>query len=525
MYDGADSLSVSSNEKLKSIIKRFHSHNNTRDGWIETWQDCYNYAMPNRTGFYSHVPGQRNTDLIFDSTAVIAVQEFASRMQAGLTPPFAKWFELQAGSEVPKERKSEVNRILEDIALYAWEVLQASNLDQELHEGYVDLTLGTGALLVEEGDAINPIKFTAIPQTQLVLGEGPFGKIDPVYRTREMTLENIQVTWPKASIPDKMHREASDKPDRSFKILECLKRDWKSKGTERYTFDVVCIEPEHLIFESEFKGDGSLPVIPFRWSKAAGEIYGRGPLLNSLPDVKTLNMTVELVLQNAEIAVAGMWQGDDDGTINPDTIELVPGSIIPRSPGSRGLEPLLAPGKFDVGQFILEDMRHTVKKALFNESLGAPEGTPMSATEVHERMADLARTIGSAYGRLHTELVTPLLRRVLYILKKQGRINIPLVNGREVKVINVSPLAQAQHNENVARVARTGELMNAIFGPQITGLVLKAEEVGAYIGSEIGVPDKLLRNDAEREEMAQAIAETAQQSQEQNGDMGGLLGG
>ena len=292
-----------------------------------------------------------------------------------------------------------------------------------------------------------------------------------------------------------------------------------------YDFHVVCVKPEALLFESEFKGDGSLPVIPFRWSKAAGEIYGRGPLLNSLPDVKTLNMTVELVLQNAEIAVSGMWQGDDDGMINPDTIELVPGSIIPRAPGSKGLEPLNAPGKFDVGQFILDDMRNTVKKALFNESLGAPEGTPMSATEVHERMADLARTIGSAYGRLHTEMVTPLLRRVLYILKKQGRINIPLVNGREVKVVNISPLAQAQHNENVARVARTGELMNAIFGPQVTGLVMKAEEVGAYIGGEIGVPDKLLRNETEREQMAQAIAQTAQQSQEQNGDMGGLLGG
>ena len=218
--------SLAEGEKLKSILKRFHAHNNTRDGWVETWQDCYDYAMPNRTGFYAHVAGQKNTDLIFDSTAVIAVQEFASRMQAGLTPPFAKWFELQAGSEVPKEQKSEVNRQLEEIALYAWEVLQASNLDQELHEGYVDLTVGTGALLVEEGDAINPIKFTAIPQTQLVLGEGPFGKIDPVYRTREMTLESIMVTWPKANIPDEMYRAAKETEQRKFQILECLKRDW-----------------------------------------------------------------------------------------------------------------------------------------------------------------------------------------------------------------------------------------------------------------------------------------------------------
>jgi hypothetical protein len=56
------------------------------------------------------------------------------------------------------------------------------------------------------------------------------------------------------------------------------------------------------------------------------------------------------------------------------------------------------------------------------ESLGRPEGTPMSATEVAERMADLSRQIGSSFGRLQSEFVTPLLRRVIRILSKQGRI-------------------------------------------------------------------------------------------------------
>jgi fumarylacetoacetate (FAA) hydrolase family protein len=139
----------------------------------------------------------------------------------------------------------------------------------------------------------------------------------------------------------------------------------------------------------------------------------------------------------------------------------------------------------------------------------------MSATEVHERMADLARTIGSAYGRLHTELTTPLLRRVVHILKMQGRIEIPMVNGREVKVVNVSPLAQAQHNENVARVGRWLQLMNAGFGPQMTNMVVKAEEAAIYTGQQIGVPEKLIRDDAERAEIAQAVAETQELATQQ----------
>tara|TARA_Y100000361_G_scaffold152185_1_gene171080 strand:- start:3850 stop:5403 length:1554 start_codon:yes stop_codon:yes gene_type:complete len=515
------------NEKLERIIKRFGTHDSVRDGWTQTWQDCYDYALPMRSGFFAEVAGQKHTDRIFDSTAVTSVQEFASRMQSGLTPPFAQWFHLAAGSEVPKEQRSEVTRQLEAIGTYVWEVLANSNLDQELHEAYVDLSVGTGAILVEEGDHISPVKFTAIPQTQIVLGNGPFATIDPIYRAREMTIEAIQLTWPKAKITEEMRHMAKDKPDKKFKCLECLERDWKNKRNESYDFSVVCLEPRELLYESEFAGDGSNPLVAFRWSKTAGEVYGRGPLFNTLADVKTLNMTVELVLQNAELSIGGMWQADDDGIINPDTIELVPGTIIPRAPGGKGLEPLNSPARFDVAQLIVDDMRHNVKKALFNETLGTPEGTPMSATEVHERMADLARTIGSAYGRLHTELVTPLIRRVVHILKKQGRIDIPLVNGREVKIVNVSPLAQAQHTENVARVARLGQLMNGMFGPQVTNVVLKAEEAGGYLASEIGVPDKLVRNDAEREELVQAIQQTAEQAQGQaaaQGNIGGPIG-
>ncbi|MGB0405500.1 MAG: portal protein, partial [Fusobacterium sp.] len=38
---------------------------------------------------------------------------------------------------------------------------------------------------------------------------------------------------------------------------------------------------------------GSNPFIAFRWSKASGEVYGRGPLINALAAIKTCNITVE----------------------------------------------------------------------------------------------------------------------------------------------------------------------------------------------------------------------------------------
>ena len=47
----------------------------------------------------------------------------------------------------------------------------------------MDLAIGTGVMLVEEGDAVNPIKFTAVPLPRVCLMNGPDGKIDAIYRT------------------------------------------------------------------------------------------------------------------------------------------------------------------------------------------------------------------------------------------------------------------------------------------------------------------------------------------------------
>ena len=76
-----------------------------------------------------------------------------------------------------------------------------------------------------------------------------------------------------------------------------------------------------------------------------------------MPDIKTANKVVELILKHASIAVTGIWQADDDGVLNPATVRLTPGTIIPKAVGSAGLTPLEAPGRFDVSELVLGDLR------------------------------------------------------------------------------------------------------------------------------------------------------------------------
>jgi len=147
--------------------------------------------------------------------------------------------------------------------------------------------------------------------------------------------------------------------------------------------------------------------------------------------------------------------------------------------------------------------------------LGNPDRTPASATEVAERMADLSRRIGSAFGRLQAELVQPVLQRVVYILKKQGRIELPTVNGREVKVRSVSPLAQAQHNQDITSVSRYLELVQGAFGPEVMNLLISSEQTAEYLAKKFGVPDNLVRDASERERIVQQAQQMQQQMQEQ----------
>jgi len=499
----------------KQKLERYEKAKAHRQNFVDLFEECYEYALPQRESFYYETAGQRRDDKIFDETAVVGVQEFASRLQSGLVPNFARWADLIAGSEIPKSERDFVDNDLDEITEYVFEILQNSNFSQEVHEAFMDLAVGTGVLCVDEGDAVNPVRFSAIPLPHVVLDTGPDDKIDHVFRERKgIRNSEITILYPDAKLDPKVQQRAQRDPEGKCTLLEVLCKDYSKKNEEAYLLYVIDMATKTYIKEQQFRGVGSNPYVCFRWSKCAGEVYGRGPLINALSAIKTTNLTIQLILENAQMAISGIYQMDDDGIINPDTINLVPGTIIPKSPQSGGLQPIQSAGRFDVADIVLSDMRLNIKRALYNDMLGNPDRTPASATEVAERMADLSRRIGSAFGRLQAELVQPVLQRVIYILKKQGRIELPTVNGREVKIRSSSPLAQAQSNQDITAVSRFLELVNAYFGPDTTNVLINSEETAIHLAKKFGVPDGLIRDREERREIV-AMMQQMQQMQQQ----------
>jgi len=505
------------------ILERFKTAKRIRENWENTWQEIFDYTMPGRDNLRVQSRGARRDDLVFDETAVVGVQEFASRMVQGITPNNVKWARLTPAPSIMNNLEpndaAEIQEELDKATAQVFDVIEASNFQQEAHEAFLDGALGTGSMVIQDGESMEPLNFHAVPISEVYLEAGPFDRIDAQFRVRTPKADDIKILWPKASISSKLADIIHNKPQTRIKLLEATMRNWDDPLITSHDHVVMDMSDKHVLFETSWSGLGSCPWINFRWAKNPGEVWGRGPAYNALSAIKTCNLVVQLILENAEMAITGVWQADDDGVINPANVRLVPGAVIPRSINSRGLEPLSSPGNFDVAQLVLRDMRHNINKALYNETLGRREGTPISATEVSERMAELSRQLGSTYGRLRTEFVDPVIQRVVYLLTRQGLVSLPgLPDGKEIKIIPTSPLSRAQRNEDITQHINFAQVVGQLFGPAAIQTMLDPQKFTEQLAQWYEVSSQLLRDPQAQQMLGQQTGDAAAQMAAQGMD-------
>lgn len=508
-YAATDSVApvLATDSLAERICKWYEAAKTKRMNFETLLEECYEFTLPNKPSYYEESnTASTRMERIFDETAVVGVTEFASRIQEGVVPPFKRWATIEAGSNATDEEKSSIAQQIEPVIDYIFEILASSNFATEINEALLDFAVSTGIMWVEEGTKDKPIRFYAVPAPSCWLDTGPFDQIDKFFRCHKRAIGDIGVMWPNAKLPDSL----AGKPESEcVEIIECVYRDWTAED-EQYIYALVYEKGKELLFRSILKGSGSCPFIAFRWSKLPGEVYGRGPVVAALPAIRTVNLVQQYLLENAELAISGMWQVDDDGVINIDTIEIVPGTLIPKAPNSLGLQPIAPASSFDLSQFVIEELRAAIRQALYNNTLGPRNGTtPVSAAEVYERTSDDAKRIAAPFGRLVSELLIPLMQRVVFILRRQGLIQLPDVDGKLLKLKPTGPLALQQELEDVLGWDRMMELGTARLGPEAVMMKVDADKSIEYLARKLGVPASLIRTAAEKEKLAAGMTQIA----------------
>lgn len=391
-----------------------------RAPWLARWDAAMRYTMPTN-----------DTDVatLFDATAADAVDNLAASIYSLMTPPESLWLTLIPESDASPDADAATAALRAN--------LNDSNFYTTIHQCYLDLViLGTACLFMAETPigASSAFSFTAVPMRDIAILP------NAVFHTATMpaceVLEKYPTWTPPADIADQIKRD----PATPLRLVQSL------VGTEFTAWlDVGGDIENNIVARGTFETN---PYIIFRWSVLSGEQYGRGPVLRALPDIKTANKVVELVLKNATIAVSGIWQADDDGVINLNNINLTPGAIIPKAVGSSGLTPLSSGADFDVSQIILKDLRERIRHALLADRLGLLSEKEMTATEIMARNSDMMRILGATYGRLLHEFIRPLTDRGLQILSRRGVI-APIVLNSDAELKYVAPITQMAVAENL----------------------------------------------------------------------------
>lgn len=500
-------------DKKDLLYKRFKNADARRTNWKNTYKEALEYFSPQRDTFDEPSKGSKRTNInrIFDSTGQDALDEAVSNAQAEIFPPQKNWGKLRLGPLL-KNKSEDLQQKLEEITELFFTSLHNSNFDTQVSEFLEDWMIGTGNMLMHKGTVDKPFIFEAIPLDQVYLERGKFGSVGGRFRKWKLPAHLIKETWPDANISQTLDAQIKQNPYEEICVIEytieddiaakTVSTDSQGKSfskmgkTKGFRYVVQIENSKEVIVERENK---SQPWINVRYAVSAGEVYGRGPVLKALADNKTLNKTKELVLKNASLAISGMWTVVDDGVINLENIIMEPGAKIPvmanpGNPSGPSISPLRSSADFNVSQIIINDLVKSIKSILMAEPMGEIDAPVKTATEVAYRAQRAAKRMGSPFGRMQSEGAEQIMMRGLYILEELGMIDLSgfTIDGNNIGIQHVSPLAVAQDQEELTAMTRYAEIISDFFGPNGLMMMTNPLEFSAEISRLLGVKTNLL---------------------------------
>ena len=503
------------------IKKRLDRLGQERGTWEVNWQEILDYVMPRKADVVTlRTRGEKRTEVLFDSTAITANNLLAASLQGTLTSPSLPWFSIKLRDEELNEDR-DVQLWLEDTARRMYDTFNVTNFNTEVHEMYLDLcSIGTAALFVEEGSKgfdTDGIHFNCLHIAEYYIQESIDGKVDTLYRKYKLTARQAVQEFGFDNVGEKIQTASKERPDHKFNFIHAVeptadyeRSTGKSATKLKFHSCHVCEEDKMVVRTG---GYNEFPYLVPRWSKATGEIFGRSPSFNALPDIKTLNKAVEIGLKAWAKAIDPPLLVQDDGVIG--RVRMTPAGItVIRNDGA--VKPLQIGTNWQITDLKENQLRTAIRQAYYSDQLQLQEGPQMTATEVQVRYELMQRLLGPTLGRFQSEFLNPLIERVFGIMYRAGALlkEPDIIQGTKIDVEYLGPLARSQRMEESVAIERLYSLaMNiAQIDPAIMDNIDHDEAVRLR-GKLLGVPKTVLRGKDDVDNMRTMRAEQAQMAQ------------
>jgi hypothetical protein len=515
--------------KRGKYLSRWAALKNERSSWMTHWRELSDVLMPRQGRFVTsdRNRGDKKHNNIYDSTASKALNTLSSGLMAGMTSPARPWFRLAVPD--PKLMQSSAVRVwLDDVGVLMREVFSRSNAYRAMHSMYKELGgFGTAACIILP-DFENVIHCHPLTVGEYAISTNSKGKVDTLYREFDMTVHQVVEEFGIDNVSTKV-KQAHDtgQLDQWITVLHAIEprkvRDLKKKDNKSMPWasvyvELACEDPDKVLRESGYK---RFPVIAPRWDVTGGDIYGNGPGMESLGDVKQLqhqqlrkstciDYQTEPPLQ-VPVSLRGHEHDMLPGGITYVDVNSPAGGIRSAFDVTLNLQHLLAD---------IQDVRQRIREVFFADlfaMMANDTRSNITAREIAERHEEKLLLLGPVLERLNNEMLSDMIDIVFDNLAESGALPKapPELQGVDLNVEFVSMLAQAQRAVATGSIDRLLQTVGGMaqMKPEVLDKLNGDEIVDAY-ADMLGVDPDLMAGDDAVAAIRQGRAQQAQAQQQ-----------
>jgi hypothetical protein len=529
------------NESRRRIWTRWNQLQTERTSWIDQWREISRFLLPSTGRFLTtdRNLGVKRNGNIYDEEATYALGVLAAGMMAGMTSPARPWFRLATPDKDLNETQS-VKIWLEQVGEIMLDVFSRSNTYRALHAGYEELgAYGTSANIIVPNfeRVLHNYPLTA---GQYAIATNDFDEVDTLFREFDMTIAQIvgrfvkqpggAMNWSTVSPTIKNIWDRGNGIDSWVTVLHCIQPrdeyDSSKADNKNMPFASIYMEKgynngERFLGESGYK---RFPCLAPRWKTSGGDIYGRGPGIETLGSIKQLQHQQLRKAQAIDYQVKPPLQVPT--SFKNQDINTLPGgvSFVDSTSAQSGIRSAwevnlnLGDLKIDI-----DDVRRRIGRNFYVDlflMLANDDRSGITAREIAERHEEKMLMLGPVLERLQDELLKPLVDIAFDRLIEANVLPPPPqeLHGVELNIEFVSVLAQAQRAVGTSSIDRLLGTIGSMaqFKPEVLDKI-DADAIVDKYSDQLGVDPKLIvANDKVaiiRQQRAQAAAKQQQAEQ------------
>jgi hypothetical protein len=518
------------------VLSTHQQMKSARGNFDTLWQKVSERVLPNYSDFIMQwAEGQRRTNLVFESTAVLALEHFCAALESMLCPATQQWHSLRP-SDPKYWGDASIAQWCDQLTDVLFRIRYApkANFQAQVHEVFAQIgAFGTGPMMVDDVVGYG-MRYRCLHLAETLGLENSAGVIDNVQRKYQLTAsaaldaENRGI-FEKGSLPPMIREAATRQPTSKYWFVHAVYPDpeYSPRRVDGMPFKSVHIAQEMrcLLKESGYR---TQPILMPRYRVNSKETYGRGPGVDVLPDILMLNEMAKTNIRGRQRAAAPPILLADDGTMaafdmRSDALNY--GTLS--ADGKALVQPLQLGANFESTVEFMNESRKLIERAFLVDifSILADPNQQMTATEVLQRAQEKGQLLAPIIGRIQSELFGPLITRELDIADRAGLLPPPpqklARDGRiDLEVVYESEIQVAQRKSKALAVAAVLQQASPLFNIDPTiAKKINPERTLAIIAEANGAPAGMLNTPDEN-----AQAEEALQQQQQLTNLAQLAG-